>query len=258
MFTWSVYLDSLLMMGTLGLVGWLYSLARQNVTIVDSMWSLFFLLAVLTPASQLGWMVNERGALIAVLVTLWSTRLAVFLTKRNFGHTEDLRYQKIRSNNEPFWIKSLYIVFGLQVILAWLISLPLHGATLSTRPLTLLDGIGTLLWTIGFFWEVVGDRQLAKFKANPGNRGKVMNQGLWRYSRHPNYFGECALWWGYYLIALSGGAWWSLPAPILMTLLLLKVSGVALLESTIVERRPSYAEYIRRTNAFIPWFPRKI
>jgi len=252
MFAWEIYLNSLWVMFCFGGIGWLYSLSRKNVTIVDSMWSIFFLLGATTAAFSIGYFPSNRSLLIFTLILLWSLRLSWFLTKRNIGHSEDLRYKKIRSNNNPFWIKSLYIIFGLQAILAWIISLPIHGAILSTKPLGTLDLLGALLWLFGFLWESVGDQQLANFKSVPENKGKVMDLGLWRYSRHPNYFGECALWWGYFLIALSAGAWWALPAPILMTLLLLKVSGVSLLESTIVERRPTYADYIKRTNAFIP------
>lgn len=252
MFSWEIYLNSFWVMLGFGGLGWLYSLAKKNVTVVDSMWSIFFLLGAISSATTIESFPSNRSILIFVLVSLWSLRLSIFLTKRNIGHLEDLRYQKIRANNQPFWIKSLYIIFALQATLAWFISLPIHGAMLSTKPLGILDLFGVILWVFGFLWESIGDRQLAQFKANPSNKGKVMDLGLWRYSRHPNYFGECTLWWGYFLISVSAGAWWSFPAPILMTILLLKVSGVSLLESTIVERRPEYADYIKRTNAFIP------
>jgi hypothetical protein len=126
----------------------------------------------------------------------------------------------------------------------------------STAPLGLLDYAGVALWFIGFFFEAVGDWQLTQFKRNPANVGKVMDHGLWRYTRHPNYFGDFAIWWGFYLIALAAGAWWSFIGPLLMTGLLLKVSGVALLEKDIGERRPGYADYIRRTNAFFPGPPK--
>ncbi|HEX5539683.1 MAG TPA: DUF1295 domain-containing protein, partial [Methylophilaceae bacterium] len=155
-----------------------------------------------------------------------------------------------------FWLKSLYIVFGLQALLAWIISLPLLGAINASSALNWLDLAGCGLWLIGFCWESIADWQLARFKANAANQDAVMDRGLWRYSRHPNYFGECCVWWGYYLLAIAAGAWWSLPAPLLMTLLLLKVSGVALLEKDIAERRPAYAEYKRRTNTFLPGLPR--
>jgi steroid 5-alpha reductase family enzyme len=113
-----------------------------------------------------------------------------------------------------------------------------------------------LLWLVGFVFEAGGDWQLARFQANPANAGKVMDRGLWRYTRHPNYFGDCCIWWGFFAFALSAGAWWSVLSPILMSLLLLRVSGVALLEKDIGERRPQYADYIRRTPAFFPWRPK--
>jgi steroid 5-alpha reductase family enzyme len=200
---------------------------------------------------------SARALLVLVLVALWSARLAIYIGWRNHGHGEDRRYQQIRARNNPgFEWKSLYLVFGLQALLAWVISLPLLAAIHSVAPLGLLDAAGVLLWVLGFFFEAVGDAQLARFKADPAHRGQVMDKGLWRYTRHPNYFGEFCLWWGYYLLAVAAGGWWSLPAPLLMSLLLLKVSGVTLLEQDIAERRPGYREYVQRTSAFVPRAPR--
>ena len=252
MFDWSIYLGGLAGMMVFGVLGWLLSLWRNNVTHVDSMWSLFFLLAALLYAWHT-WFEGARLTLVIVLVDLWALRLCGYLTLRNWGPHEDHRYVVIRRNNEPhFWLKSLYIIFGLQALLAWIVSLPLLGAIHSSGELNWLDLVGMVVMLFGLAWESVADWQLAKFKANSANRGKVLDQGLWAYSRHPNYFGECCVWWGFYLIAVAAGAWWSLPGPLLMTLLLLKVSGVALLEKDIGERRPAYAAYIARTNAFFP------
>ena len=257
MFDWTSYLSSLLPMVCLALAGWLVSAIRKNVTLVDSLWSLFFLLAVLSHLHQLNWVLTERSAALLVMVTLWALRLSGFLTWRNWSGHEDRRYQEIRQNNEPyFWIKSLYLVFGLQVFLAWFISLPLLGGMLSRESLSALDYLGMTLWCFGFLWESIADLQLAQFKSRAENQGQVMNRGLWRFSRHPNYFGESTLWWGFYLLALSAGAWWSFPAPLLMSFLLLRVSGVSLLEKNISERRPDYVEYIRTTNSFFPWIRR--
>lgn len=253
MFDWRIYLSGLAAMTLLGLGGWIASVIKKNVTLVDSLWSLFFLLATVVYVSASA---EPRAILILVLVTIWALRLSIYLTWRNFGKQEDHRYQAIRQNNQPhFWLKSLYIVFALQALLAWIISLPLLGAATSHQPINWLDYVGISLWLTGFLWESIADRQLARFKANPANKGAVMDSGLWRYSRHPNYFGECCVWWGYYLLAVAAGAWWSLPAPLLMTLLLLKVSGVALLEKDIGQRRPAYAAYIAKTNAFLPGRP---
>jgi steroid 5-alpha reductase family enzyme len=191
-------------------------------------------------------------------VSVWALRLSVYITWRNWGHGEDPRYEAIRARNEPnFSFKSLYLVFGLQAVLAWIISLPTLGATLSAAPLTPLDAAGSALWLVGITFEAGGDWQLARFKANPENRGRVMDRGFWRFTRHPNYFGDFCVWWGLYLIAAGGGAWWSLLGPLVMSVLLLKVSGVALLESDIAKRRPEYVDYIKRTNAFFPWMPKR-
>jgi steroid 5-alpha reductase family enzyme len=153
-------------------------------------------------------------------------------------------------------LKSVYLIFGLQALLAWLISLPLHAAVLGASPLNWLDGLGAVLWLVGFAFEAGGDWQLARFKADPANRGKVMDRGFWRYTRHPNYFGDFAVWWGFYLIGAAAGGWWSFVGPVLMSVLLMRVSGVTLLEKDIGERRPQYADYIRRTNAFFPGAPK--
>lgn len=255
MFDLHVYSTGLGVALVLALIGWVVSIRKQDVSLVDSLWSLFFLLMTITYAAMAE-VLSERATLMLFLVSLWAVRLSLFITLRNWGEGEDRRYRAIRDQNQPhFWLKSLYIVFGLQAILAWIISLPLVGATLSVAPLGWLDFAGVALWLFGFAFEAVGDQQLARFKSDPNNAGKVMDQGLWRYTRHPNYFGEACLWWGFWLIALSGGAWWSLIGPVLVTFLLLRVSGVRLLESDISERRPAYADYIRRTNAFFPGPP---
>jgi steroid 5-alpha reductase family enzyme len=197
--------------------------------------------------------------LVLFLLSVWALRLCLYLTWRNWGPHEDHRYAAIRKNNQPhFWFSSLYIVFGLQALLAWIISMPLFGAIESNIAFNYLDVLGIVLFAIGFIWEVTADWQLSVFKAEPHNHGKVLDTGVWRYCRHPNYFGECCVWWGFYLIALAAGAWWSIVAPLLMTLLLLKVSGVALLEKDIAERRPAYLVYIKSTNAFIPWLPKRL
>jgi len=232
--------------------GWLLSLPLRNVSLVDSLWSLKFLLCGLVYAG-LSAASGPRATLLLVLLALWALRLAGHITWRNRGHGEDRRYQAIRRNNEPgFAWKSLYIVFGLQAVLAWVISLPLLAAANSTRPLGLLDAVGAALWLLGFVFEAGGDLQLARFKADPANAGRVMDRGFWRYTRHPNYFGDFCVWWGFYALALSAGGWWSIAGPLLMSALLMKVSGVTLLEKDIGERRPAYADYIRRTPAFFP------
>ena len=252
MFDLHAYVYGLLAISTVALLTWPISVVKRDVSIVDSVWGLLFLIAsvtyLLTSTS-----VGQRSGLVMLLVVLWSLRLTGYITWRNWGEEEDHRYQKIRSNNSPnFDFKSLYIVFGLQGVLAWVISLPLLAAIAGARDVGPLDLLGIALWLLGFTFETVGDYQLARFKARPENIGQVMDTGLWRYTRHPNYFGEFCVWWGFYLIALSAGAWWAIVSPLLVTVLLLKVSGVSMLESDIGERRPQYRDYVRKTNAFFP------
>jgi steroid 5-alpha reductase family enzyme len=256
MFDWQTYLSGLYLMLGFAVAGWIFSVYRRNVTVVDSMWSLFFLLATLAYVFHENGL-TDRNIILIFIILIWSLRLSIYLSWRNRGAHEDHRYQAIRRNNEPyFWLKSIYIVFGLQAVLAWVISLPLLGIATSSAPLNWLDFAGLALWFAGFAWETIADWQLTRFKSQAANRDRVLDSGLWRYCRHPNYFGECLLWWGFYLMALGAGAWWSIIGPLLMTLLLLKVSGVALLEKDIGERRPDYATYIRHTNAFIPGKPK--
>lgn len=240
----------------LAFAGWALSLVRRDVSLVDSLWSLFFLLAAVVYAFNAT--IGPRGALLLTLITLWALRLSVYLTWRNWGNPEDRRYQAIRVRNQPgFAWKSLYLVFGLQGVLAWIIAAPLFAALGTPGALNTFDYAGTALWILGFSFETVGDWQLARFKNNPANRGRVLNTGLWRYTRHPNYFGEATLWWGYYLIAVAAGGAWTIFAPLVMTFLLLKVSGVTMLERDIAERRPAYRDYIGRTNAFLPGLPKR-
>lgn len=234
------------------LLTWLVSVARRDVSIVDTLWALMIALGgglYALAAPQVG----PRAGLVLLLSGLWAVRLSGYITWRNWGQGEDRRYQAIRARNEPhFAIKSLYLVFGLQGLLAWVVALPLMGAMASEAPLGWLDGVGAALWLFGIAYEAIADGQLARFKADPAQAGRVMDRGLWRYSRHPNYFGELCLWWGAWLVALGAGAAWTVVSPLLMTVLLLKVSGVALLERDIGERRRAYADYVRRTNPLIP------
>jgi steroid 5-alpha reductase family enzyme len=247
---------------TLGLIvglaflTWLASLWRRDASIVDGMWPVFIGGAGLlygSLAAQLG----HAGTAALILLAIWATRLGVHITARNHGQPEDRRYQKIRVDNPPFWIKSLYVVFGFQALLAWIVALPFMAITSRTVGFEPLVVLGMLLALFGIGFETVADWQLERFKRNPGNHGRVLDTGLWRHSRHPNYFGECCVWWGFGLVGLASGAWWSLASPALMTLLLLKVSGVKLLEKDIGERRPDYARYVRETSAFVP-APRRV
>jgi steroid 5-alpha reductase family enzyme len=257
MFSISIYAYALVFLGLAATATWILSLPLRNVSIVDSAWSLLFVLAGGTYATLGAAPLSARTLLVLTLVTLWALRLSVYITWRNRGHGEDPRYQAIRARNAPyFWLKSLYLVFGLQAVLAWIISLPLLGAILSAQRLGVMDAAGTLVCLLGIIFEAGGDWQLLRFKADPLNRGRVMDRGFWRFTRHPNYFGDFCMWWGLYLIAASGGAWWSFAGPLLMSVLLMRVSGVTLLEKDMAKRRPGYVDYVRRTNAFFPGPPK--
>ncbi len=239
---------------------WLVSLAKKNASIVDVFWGAgFALIAIISFTLTDGY--AARKLLITALAAIWGLRLASYIGWRNAGKVEDFRYQAMRKRNgDRFAVVSLYTVFGLQGVLMWVISLPLQFAQLSREParLTWLDFLGTGLWLIGLTFEAFGDLQLARFKADSSNKGKVMDRGLWAYTRHPNYFGDALLWWGFFLIALATPrGWWTVISPMLMTTLLMKVSGVALLEKTLVKTRPEYQNYVRRTSAFFPLPPKR-
>jgi steroid 5-alpha reductase family enzyme len=240
--------------------GWMLSVRRRDVSHVDVQWGLgFALIAAL--GAVLGAGAPARRALVVALVAVWGLRLARHIHARNRGQGEDYRYAAMRARHGArFPAVSLFTVFLLQGALMLWIALPLLVAQTSPEPSALggLDFAGAALWAVGFLFEAVGDAQLARFRADPANRGQVMDRGLWRYSRHPNYFGDAALWWGLYLIACAtprGG--WTLASPLVMTFLLLRVSGVALLEKGLVATKPRYRDYVARTSAFVPWWPRR-
>lgn len=253
---WGVAAYGLATTAAIGLLTWVASLIQRDVSLVDRVWSVCIAGAGFAYALALPHL-GPRAACALGLAALWALRLSVYITWRNWGHGEDRRYQAIRARNEPnFAFKSLYLVFALQAVLAWIVSAPLLAAAGSVREWTALDTVGATLATFGLVFEAVGDWQMSRFKARPENRGRVMDQGLWRYTRHPNYFGEFCVWWGLWLMALAGGGGWSIVSPLLMSVLLLKVSGVTLLEADLTERRPAYRDYIARTNAFFPGPPR--
>jgi len=239
-----------------GVLGWLLSLALGNVSFVDSLWSLFFLIAAGVYAAD-AQLIGPAGLLALALVAVWAIRLSAYITFRNWGEPEDKRYQEIRRNNEPFWWKSLFIVFGLQGVLAWIISVPLYFAVAQGGEIGALAIAAALLWVVGFVFEAGGDWQLMRFKRKRDSERAVLDSGLWRYTRHPNYFGDTCVWWAYWLFAVGAGGWWTVFSPLLMTLLIVKVSGVAMLEKSIGDRRPEYADYIRRTSAFFPMPPKQ-
>lgn len=251
---------NLMAVGAMMLTGWFISLVDKNVTVVDTLWGLgFVLIAWLTYLMADGY--GGRSLLLAVLITVWGLRLSGYLAWRNWGKKEDPRYGGWRQKSGGrFWLVSLFKVFLLQALFLWVISLVIQMGQTAFEParLTGLDALGTVVWAGGFIIESVGDWQLAKFKADPRNNGKVMDRGLWAYTRHPNYFGEFLIWWGIFFVTLSTpGNWWTIISPIIVTAVLLKMTGIPLTEAALIERRPGYNSYIKRTSAFVPWWPAK-
>jgi steroid 5-alpha reductase family enzyme len=256
----NIYLQALLVIILLMSLLWITSVILKNVSIVDLFWGFGFVLTsifyfLVTKGNQ------SRKVILVTLVAIWGIRLSSYLIWRNHGKGEDFRYREFRRNygEERYWWISFFQVFLLQGMLMWLISAPLLGAQYygQNKDMNLLDYIGIAFWLTGLIFEAGGDYQLAAFKANPLNKGKVLDKGFWHYTRHPNYFGDSMVWWGYGLICLAAGRIWPVFGSVLMTALIIKVSGVALLEKSLKEQKPEYQEYIKNTSAFIPWFPKR-
>ncbi len=253
---------------------WLVSLVRTDVSIVDPFWGLGFVLVASVSFFYLGGFEDElpaRRLLLLVLPVVWGLRLGGYLLWRNLKENEeDYRYARMRAKRgKSFQWKSLFVIFWFQAVLLWFISFPLQFGqqnaagiepgwlALDWLALDWLDWAGIALFAVGLFFETVGDWQLARFKADPANKGQVLDTGLWRYTRHPNYFGDFCVWWGFFLIACgTPGGWQTILSPIVMSLFLLKVSGVSMLEKDIGERRPAYRKYIQKTSTFFPRWPR--
>lgn len=238
---------------------WIVSLWKRDASIIDIFWGSGFALLTWYYLISVG-QPTTRAYLVAALVTLWGGRLSLYILWRNWGEDEDYRYQEMRARDpKTFPWRSLFTIFWLQATLLWAISIPLLRAVIAASPetLTLLDGFGALVFAVGFAFETVGDWQLARFKREPRNKGKVFDRGLWRFTRHPNYFGDAAVWWGLFLIAAATpGSFWTIYSPAVMTFLLMRVSGVSLLEQRLREAKPAYRDYVERTSAFFPWFPK--
>lgn len=236
---------------------WLFGVAIRDASIVDVFWGIGFVLIAAIANDPGGY--EPRQAIVGLLVSLWGIRLAVHLSLRNRGKGEDPRYRAMRERwGARFPAASLVQVYLLQGALMLVVSLPIQAAMrASSSSLTPLDVLGAAIAAGGIAFEAVGDLQLTRFRAKRSNTKKVMDQGLWRYTRHPNYFGDCLMWWGFGIIALGVGAWWALFGPVVMTVLLVRVSGVTPSERRMGKSRPGYAEYARRTSAFVPLPPKK-
>lgn len=256
----TLFLQACLLILVLVTLLWVLSVIIKNVSIVDLFWGFGFVAVnafyVLTSGE-----LNTRKILVLVLVSVWGLRLSIYLAWRNLGKGEDFRYQEFRRKYGPerYWWFSYFQTFLLQGVLMMIVSLPLLAVSTGTgsNALGVIDFIAILVWLTGIAFEAGGDLQLARFKGNPKNKGKVLNTGFWKYTRHPNYFGDSAVWWAYALFSIAAGGYWQIIGSVIMTMLIIRISGVALLEKTLIDTKPQYRDYIRKTSAFLPWFPKK-
>ncbi len=240
---------------------WLLSVYLKNASIVDIFWGLGF---VLVSAFYFNVSIenNSRQIIVLSLISIWGIRLSIHIFIRNLGKPEDYRYHEFRKHygKERYWWFSYFQVFLLQGALIWLISAPVLSVKYfgTLNGLNIFDFLGMAIWIIGFIFEVGGDWQLARFKANPSNKGKLLQTGFWKYTRHPNYFGDAAVWWGFAMFSIAAGSFIPVISAVLMSWLLLKVSGVTMLEKTLINTKPGFEKYVKQTSAFIPWFPKTI
>ncbi|HEY0521022.1 MAG TPA: DUF1295 domain-containing protein [Ilumatobacteraceae bacterium] len=240
------------------IVMWVLSLVLKNASIVDVGWGVGFVIVAFAVRARVDGNADRQQLLVA-MTTLWGLRLAAYLHGRNRGKPEDYRYRAMRKRWGPrFPLISLGTVFALQGVLMWVVSLPVQLGQVKADPkLGVVSWIGIVVWAVGLFFEVIGDAQLAVFKKDPANAGKVMDTGLWRFTRHPNYFGDACVWWGIALVAAETTVGrWGLIGAATMTFLLRRVSGVTLLEKSLVKRRAGYEQYVATTSPFIPRPPK--
>ena len=252
-------LNSVLVIVTIMVLLWVLSLVKKNASIVDIFWGLGFVIVGWASAINVDEL-STLGKVALALVTLWGLRLSIYLGIRNHGKPEDFRYVAMRKHyGARFPIISLFTVFMLQGAIMMVVSLPVQIALSDAEAsLSVVSYIGLIIFAIGMFFEAVGDWQLAQFKRNPNNSGQVMQTGLWKYTRHPNYFGDTCVWWGIGVVALGASfGWVGLFGSLLMNFFLVRVSGVPMLERSMSKRRPGYDEYKRRTSSFVPRLPKK-
>ncbi len=244
-------------MVSLAVAVWALSVKLRDVSIVDSLWSVFFIVFT----ALFAWRMHSDAAASYVLIALilaWGLRLSIYITVRNHGQGEDRRYQAIRARNQPnFEFKSLYLVFLLQAALATAVVMPVVPILNEMRSAGVMTYIGFAVAAFGVSFETIADWQMARFKATRTVQGTVMDRGLWRYSRHPNYFGEAVFWWGVWIASASMGGAWTVFSPLLMTWLLTRVSGVPLLEADMQQRSPAYRDYLLSTPRFVPGRPKR-
>lgn len=256
----NLYLNASILIVVLMTLLWIYSVIIKNASIVDIFWGLGFVVIV----SYLFFSVETlslRQIILFSLVSIWGIRLTIHLFIRNVGKAEDFRYQKFRKDygEHRYWWISFFQVFLLQGVLMLMIASPLVGVFISKEniPLNIFDFMAIALWLIGISFEAGGDYQLSRFKNKRKSKDEVLSTGFWKYTRHPNYFGDAAVWWSYAIFAIAAQQYWFVPGAILMTWLIIKISGVAMLERSLITDKPAYKDYAERTSAFIPWFPKK-
>lgn len=253
----SVQLSTLAAGAAVMVITWALSIPTKDASLADITWGLCFV-AIAWVAYAVGDGAGDRSLLIGILVTAWGLRLAAYIAWRHDG--EDRRYTDMRDKyGDAFILRSLVTVFLLQAVIAWIVTAPIQVSATDGTPegIGVLAVIGALVAAFGIGFEAISDGQLARFLGRDDSADKVMDKGLWRYSRHPNYFGETCVWWGIWLITLETGfGWWTFIGPALITFMLLKVSGVSLTEKSISSRRPGYREYVERTSAFVPLPPK--
>ena len=239
---------------------WVASLIKKDASIVDLFWGVGFVVVAVSTLARIE-SPSLRTWLLLGVTAIWGTRLSLYLSWRNHGQPEDYRYREMRERHgDRFPLVSLVTVFLLQGAVMWIVSFPIQlGMHVPTESgPTIVMWLGCVLWSVGVFFESVGDWQLARFRANTENRGQILNTGLWRYTRHPNYFGDFCVWWGIYLIAFGDGRyWWTAIGPAIMSVFLMKFSGVGMLEKALSKSKPGFADYAARTNAFFPGPPKK-
>ena len=251
-----------LLLGCSLLVVLAVALFLENNSIIDIVYGPLFVLGAWSMASFWIWK-TDRQWILLILVTLWGLRLGIRILRKNWKKPEDFRYRAWRENWTKqgmlyFFLRSLGQIYLLQGLVILVVSLPILIAFSQVQAsLSLINWIGLVVWCIGFFFEVVGDFQLDRFVRNKDNAGKIMTMGLWQYTRHPNYFGEATMWWGIFLLVLGlPFAIVAILSPLLITFLLLKVSGIPMLEARWAGR-PDWEEYKKKTSAFFPWMPKK-
>lgn len=255
---WSIYGGGLAILLACMSLLWVASVILENASIVDPFWGTSFVILGWTYFSRTPGGDEARKILLMSLVSLWGLRLTIYLLWRNWGRGEDFRYQAFRHRygRHRYWWVSFFQTFMFQGVLAWIVSSSLLGAQVGGGALNILDFLGVGIWLVGIIFEAGGDWQLARFKADPANQGRLLTTGLWKYTRHPNYFGDAACWWGYGLISLAAGSPLAAIGAVVMTALIVRVSGVALLEKSLRRDKAGYAAYARRTSAFIPLPPK--